>query len=193
MLIIKRNSRPFGFLTIILSLSLIGCNTIPEDALSLRKESLENRVLQTRKYQTLEEKDLLAASAAVLQDLGFNLDESETDLGVIVGSKTRDATDATQIAATIFLSVLQGVAAAYGGGTAGQQPLAVDETQVIRASLVTRPSKSEGSSLVRVTFQRTVWNTDGVISRVEAINEPQIYQDFFSRLNKAIFLEGQKI
>ena len=192
MLIIKQNSRLFSLLAITLSLTLIGCNTIPEDALALRKESLENRALQTRKYQTLEEKDLLSASAAVLQDLGFNLDESETDLGVIVGSKTRDATDATQIAATVFLAVLQGVAAAYGGG-AGQPPPAVDETQVIRASLVTRPSESEGSSLVRVTFQRTVWNTDGVISRVEAINEPQIYQDFFSRLNKAIFLEGQKI
>lgn len=168
-------------LAVLVSAVLTGCKTIPEDALALKADSFANRQLQTRKYDTLDEKNLLSASAAVLQDLGYNLDESETALGVLVGSKSRDATDGGQIAAAIFV-------AALGGGN-----MAIDERQMIRASIVTRPSVDDGSSLVRVTFQRVVWNTDKVVSRIEAINEQQIYVDFFDRLSKSVFLEGQQI
>jgi hypothetical protein len=182
MRIIKPSSKFCTSIILGLLIVVSGCSTgIPKDALALKKDSFESRLLQTRKYQTLDEKNLLSASAAVLQDLGFNLDESETALGVIVGSKTRDATDSGQVAAAVFVALL-------GGGD-----MAIDERQMIRASLVTRPSKDEGSSLVRVTFQRVVWNTHKVVSKIEAINEAEIYQDFFSRLDKAVFLEGQKL
>jgi hypothetical protein len=64
---------------------------IPKEALQITPETLEQRQLQTRRFDTSDEAELLSASAALLQDLGFNLDESETDLGVIVASKDRDA------------------------------------------------------------------------------------------------------
>jgi hypothetical protein len=183
MLITKQSSNLAKIIGVVVLLGavLTGCKSIPENALALKEDSFANRQLQTRKYDTLDEKNLLSASAAVLQDLGYNLDESETALGVLVGSKSRDATDGGQIAAAIFV-------AALGGGN-----MAIDEKQMIRASIVTRPSVDEGSSLVRVTFQRVVWNTDKVVSRIEAINEQQIYIDFFDRLSKAVFLEGQQI
>ena len=155
---------------------------IPKDALQLTQDSLERRQLQSRVYDTKDEAAILAASAAVLQDLGFNLDESETRLGVIVSSKRRDAMEAGQVTGAIVMGLIFGA------------PMTVDKVQRILASLVTRPSGQGGERMtVRITFQRTVWNTEGKVSRVEPIDEPGIYQEFFTRLSKSVFLEAHKI
>jgi hypothetical protein len=163
------------------SILVTGCaQTIPKDALQLSAESFELRQLQTRSFDTADEKELLTAGAGVLQDLGFNIDESETSLGVIVGSKNRDATEAGQVAAAILV-------AALGGGA-----MPIDKDQKIRASLITRPS-GKGKTNLRVTLQRVVWNTQGQISKIQSIEELGIYQEFFNKLSKAVFLEANEI
>jgi hypothetical protein len=153
--------------------------TIPKEALQLSRESLQLRSLQTRKFSTTNESKLLIAAAGVLQDLGYAIDESETSLGVIVGSKDRDATDAGQIAGAVVVAVLFGVATP------------VDQNQKIRASVVTTPV-AKGTKL-RVTFQRVVWNTQGQVSRSESLEDPKLYQGFFEALSKSVFLEAHKI
>lgn len=161
---------------------IAGCQTIPKDALTLSPESLANRQMQTRKYETKDEGEVLAACAGLLQDMGFNIDESETNLGLITASKQRSAKNAGQIAAAVLV-------AALGGGV-----MAVDKEQKMRASVVTRPIGDERNYIaVRVTFQRIVWNTEGKVTKSESIIEPAVYQEFFDKLSKAIFLEGQEI
>ena len=160
-----------------------GCATVPKDALRLEPDSLEKRQLQTRRFDGIAEPDLLAASAGVLQDLGFNLDESESRLGLIVASKQRSAVEAGQVAGAVLLAFL-GVNASW------------DRTQRIRVCLVARPASDEPenrSHFVRVTFQRTVWNTANAITRVEAVEEPGIYEEFFQKLSQSVFLEAHKI
>lgn len=159
-----------------------GCQTIPKDALTLSPESLAERQMQTRKYETKDEAKILAACAGLLQDMGFNIDESETKLGLIASSKMRSAENAGQIAAAVL-------AAALGGGA-----MPVDKEQKMRACVVTRPSGEQESHIaVRVTFQRIVWNTQGQVTKSEAIIDPAVYQEFFDKLSKSIFLEGQEI
>jgi len=160
--------------------------TIPKEALLLSKENLKNRQIQTRRFDT-DEKTLLSASAAVLQDLGFNINESETDLGLIACSKQRDATTASQVVGAILIAALTGAA------------MPVDKEQLIRASLITRPihidetDKSKCQTAVRITFQRVVTNTQGQITRREGINEAEIYQEFFDKLSQSVFLEAHDI
>lgn len=165
-----------------LSFSFAGCasNTIPPEALQLQKDTLADRQLQTRRFDTEDEKALLIAGSAVLQDLGFNLDEIETQLGVLVGSKKRDATDAGQVAGAVAMAFLFG------------SNMAVDKNQLIRASLVTKQSKN-GGYLLRITFQRVVWNNKGGISKSQAIKDNDIYVQFFDKLSKAVFLDAQEI
>lgn len=162
----------------------LGCGgpQVPRAALELSPESLQNRQLQTRRFETEDERALLVVAAGLLQDMGYTIEESETKLGLIVGSKERDATDAGQIAGSVVLSILSGSDVPY------------DAHQQIRASLVTKPSPSSPSqTLLRVTFQRLVWNNRGVLWKREPIHDSAIYVEFFDKLSKAAFLEAQNI
>ncbi len=173
----------------LLSLFLIGVffvsgcqSTLPKDALVMSNESLATRQQQTRKYETKNEGEILSAVAAVLQDMGFNLNESESKLGVISASKKRSAVDAGQQAMAVFIAL-------FGGGATP-----TDKDQTIRASVVTRPlGENAGYTAVRVTFQRMVWNTHGQVTKAECIDDEEIYQGFFDKLSKSIFLEAQEI
>ena len=167
---------------LVVPLGLAACGqSIPKEALQLSPESLEKRQLQTRRFDTRDEASMLSASAQLLQDLGFTLDESETKLGVIVASKDRDATETVQVIRFLVLAVL-GI------------PTPMDENQKIRASLVTRlVNPAQAYVTVRVTFQRIVWNTQGQVSKLEELAEPEIYQGFFDKLSKAVFLEAHQI
>ena len=162
---------------------LAGCaETIPKEALQLSQESLEQRQTQSRRFDTTDEANLLSASAAVLQDLGFNIDESESQLGVLVGSKERDATESGQVAGAVIMAILFGVATP------------IDDEQKIRASIITRQYGEGGKWMtVRVTFQRVVWDTAGNISKSEGLNEPKLYQEFFEKLSKSVFLTAHEI
>ena len=227
---------------------LAGCGPqIPRDALQLSPESLYNRQIQTRRFDTTDKAAMLSAATGVLQDLGFSIEEAEVPLGVLVGSKKRDASSTSQLAGAFIL-------AALGGGS-----VPVDSHQVIRVSMVMRESGSagkssvnlpseadlrsiradmeksvaaslrklhsrevseqvarqaadkalaqlrqdlnsllsvqagSGESVVRVTFQRIIYDTAGGVTRAEQINDPAIYRDFYEKLSKSVFLEAHEI
>jgi hypothetical protein len=177
-------------------IALAGCaTTIPKSALQLTPESLQNRQLQTRRFATTDESAMLSACAGVLQDLGYNIDESESKIGVVVASKQREAVSAGQVTGAIVVAALTGAV------------MPVDKAQTIRASLVTHPILSEQAAeagkpvigmptsemAVRVTFQRVIMNTQNQITKAEQINDPEVYQGFFEKLSQAVFLEGQGI
>ena len=173
-------------LTISTALFLGGCVTLPPNTFAVSPEQMARRQIETRRYDTTKEEDIVVASANVLQDLGFTLENSETKLGVITASKQRDATNGGEIAAAIFIALLGG----------GAMPVSKDQT--IRVSLVVRPiqeaigSAPKESHFVRITFQRIVRRTDNSMY-AETVDDAELYQDFFEKLSKSIFLEAQKI
>ena len=187
-------------------LVLTGCarGGLPAHVLRLTPESLQNRALQTRQYEGISEAELLSASTGVIQDLGFIIDESETNLGLIVGSKNRDADpDAAQRAGQVLVGATTFLLGAIAAIASNDEDVfddifhvpAVDDYQKLWASIVIRPtSKDENKThFVRVTFQRIVWNTDDEVARLQSLDEPEMYQKFFGLLSKSILLEGQEI
>lgn len=166
--------------TLLMASVLPSCETgIPKDALSITAESMARRQLQTRKFDTADEAMLLSAAVGLVQDLGFNVDYTQSRLGLVTASKRRDATDSGQVVAAVMIAAL-----------ARSSP-PIDRDQVFRLSIVTHPTGS-GTAL-RVTVQRVVWDTAGMISRLEFIDDEAVYREFFDKLSKAVFLEAQQI
>lgn len=171
-----------------LCLGIIGCASIPTGFLKPNEGYLEKRQVQMRQYDTSNEEQIVSSVAGVLQDLGFTLDDSETKLGLVSASKKADATSKGQVTGAVLLDIL----AALGGGYSNNAARC-DKSQVVKASVIARPSLDSKRMVVRVTFQRIVWNMSNQISKVENINAPIMYQKFYDSLSKAIFLEAQKI
>lgn len=177
----------------------MGCVEPPRGAesfLELTPQSARNRAMQTRMFETSDEKELLSASAAALQDLGFQLEESVPDVGLLRAAKERGAREYGQ-------EILQGVILVLG--VLGEKTIIipVDVHQQISATLVTRRSETDSSRYsVRVLFHRSVWKGDGNNGdqyippgeqRLEIIDDAEIYQQFFAKLAKSVFLEAHEI
>jgi hypothetical protein len=177
-----------SFFAIFLCLGIVGCATVPTGFLKPSNDYLANRQLQIRQYDTTEQGKIMTSIAGLLQDLGFTLDASETQVGFVAASKKADATSKGQVAAAAFLDVLSALTGTYSNAMAG-----CDKSQIIKASVIMKPSLDGKKTVVRVTFQRIVWNMANQINRIETLKDPKMYQKFYDGLSKAIFLEAQQI
>lgn len=184
--------------SLVLASLVAGCvtHTQPEELFQLKPESAANRAMQTRLFETTNDAELLSASAAVLQDLGFQLEESVREVGFLRATKERSAREYGQDISR-FLVFLLTVPLVFL-----QQPpilLPVDLHQKIAAVLVARPINTEATRQeVRVVFYRVVWRGEGLAGRqsippgeqrMEMLRDPVMYQTFFAKLSKAVFLE----
>ncbi len=172
-------------------LALAGCEVArPTTFFQLAPEAPAHKAAQTRFFETKDQDELLSASAAALQDLGFHVEESVRGLGFLRAAKERSALESDQKIGRVFLFIL----------SLGYVLRPIDLQQQIAATLVARPSDAQGTRHeVRIVFHRVVWKGDGAFERnhvppgeqrMEMIRDPLIYQQFFARLSKAVFLEA---
>lgn len=167
------------------------CAQTPRDAFRLSETATATREVQTRVYEDVLEIQVLSASSAVLQDLGYVIDEIEKPLGVISASKRADARNDLQTLGTLAADATQCVLTFMLGCT-GNRFRESDAVQDIRLTLVARPARNaERTLIVRVTMQRIVWNRDDRLSRQQTISDEQAYRAFFAELDKSVFLERE--
>ena len=98
---------------------------------------------------------------------------------LIVASKDRTAVEGGQVAGKVMMAIVF------------RADVPIDRNQKFRASVVTHPSGNEIA--VRVTFQRIVWNDRNEVSKLELLDDPKMYQEFFEKLSQAVFLEAHQI
>jgi len=167
-----------------LALLALGCATsIPKNALVLNRTPLEGRQLETRRFVGVEESKLVAGVAGALQNMGYTVEQSDTTLGLVVGSKKRAAKSSRQNDPPIMGSLL------------GSRANPAEKEQLVRASVTVRPQPTgqPNHQLVRITLQRVVWNVRNEVTARERIVDPQVYFDFFEKLSKAVSSEAQAI
>jgi len=183
-------------LTAGLLFALAGCNSVPADALKLGPAPMANRNMQTRTFDDIKEPELLAASAGVLQDLGFTLDEGDSKLGLVSASRSLTSRRslnggevAKDIAWAVLLPTIRIPYMLYDAATGVKEPQVVRVSLVASATAGTAPAAS-----VRVTAQRVVYKDERhtKVTAVEPLNDPKFYEEFFNRLSKSAFLEKQK-
>jgi hypothetical protein len=196
---------------LIASLCGAGCagggKTTPHELFVLTLDSAANKAMQTRQFETPSSDELLSASAALLQDLGFQVTESNRDLGFLRAAKERSAREYGQEVRRDVIAFLTGaltIASAVFGNTQSLVYLMpVDLHQQINASLIAQPLQDDDKRQeVRIVFYRLVWKGEGLSGsqsippgeqKMEMIRDAEIYQQFFARLSKAVFLEAHKI
>ena len=164
----------------------IFCLALPVSAKKRQSEDiitpmsqLEKRQFQTRSYETADKPLVMKAMLNVLQDEGFIVYNANPLLGFIYGVKDFDTSDPN-----IDISKEFGLSKArlnYNG---------VKVATIETTANVTEYGKS---MRVRVNFKRKLLNVYGNAQFIDDVNNEKYYQDFFSKVDKAIFLQKQKI
>lgn len=178
---LKSRARPIG---VVMALILLAaCAPTASEFLTLPEDSLAQRRLQTRYFDTHDEARLLAACTAILQDMGFQIDEASPRLGVLLASKMRDANrlrpEARLAAVVLSLGLLSS--------------LAVDQPARIEVGIVTRRVEAGMERTgVRAIFRQTNLPPNGQRGMSQTITEPEIYTQFFDHLSKALLLEARE-
>lgn len=159
---------------------------IPKEALLLTEENPARRRLQSRRFDTKDEKALLAATSAVLKGLGFTIDQESAQLGLIAGSKKEDPHDFGGMATSAAVAVIT---------SALSVPTTVpySKERLVRASVATIRTENGAGTTVRLTLQLVIWNTEGKVAKSELLEAPAVYREFFDRLAKAAALEAHEL
>ena len=167
---------------------LCGCATdaVPKDALRLPESTLEVRSAQTRKLEAPSETAILTATVAVLQDMEFNIDRIERPLGVISASKVSDADDSGEKFGLMLLDIFCG---AGGGGGCDNSATAKDEQRLVLTMVVLPSLENSEIFTVRVTLQRIIFDKADRVKIMERITAPEIYQEVFDNLRRALYIE----
>jgi len=85
-------SRSLQLLALLSALTLGGCaTTTPANVIGAGTQ-LETRQIQTRQYDTLDKPMTMRSVIATLQDLGFTIDQADTELGTITATRLHEYT-----------------------------------------------------------------------------------------------------
>lgn len=160
------------------TLALAGCQATPAQqiaALTPTGAGTAARARQSRRFETSDRALMLQAALGALQDLGFTIDESNAETGVIVGSKTAGA----QIRAQVTVRAAPSAPGASASSASGSAP--------------SPAPGSAPSSIVRATFQRYRPRPGAMLAVGETLDDPLLYQGFFERVAQSAFLTAQEI
>jgi len=162
------------------ALLLAGCANIPNDLMKPCAETLKMRAAQSHSFNVSSDKQLMRASVSVLQDMGYTIKESCTEYGVLTATKEASAVSTGQVIGAVALTILCGDAPP------------IDKTQYITATMVVLDKSEDGQAIARVTFQRVIVRTDNSYY-TQVITDQNVYQEFYEKLDKALFLEVNRI
>lgn len=154
--------------------------------MKIETSTAQERQLQIKRFNTVDNNKILLSSIATLQDLGFNIDEINKDFGLISASKTRDARETSTQVGIVFLALLSPSAAI----SASRQS---DNIQEIKVSVIISTNEKNKITFVRLTAQRIMKNQEGAVNEVETIKDKEIYQQFYEKLSKSVFLEANEL
>ena len=160
-------------LSLISFLFLAGCVTTGAGP---QKTQLQIREFQTRSYETKDTKMVMKSLLNVLQDDGFIVKNANVELGLLTATKEVDVENKGE---AFLMAFLAGRDARW------------KKNSVIECSA--NVSEFGTQTRVRVNFQLKVMNNRNEVMGVQQVEDPNYYQEFFSKVDKGIFIEKEKL
>jgi len=143
------------------------------------KTQLEVREFQTYTFDTADSKLVMKAMFNALQDDGYVVRNAVIELGLITASKEID------LAPGRYTDNI-------GGGVFGWQ-LAPAFAKLEVNDFTGNVTELGEQTRIRISFQRKVLDSHGQIIEVQPIEDPVFYRDFFSRVDKSVYLQKEHL
>jgi len=167
-----------------------GCTAQPKPP---PETQLEVREYQTRTFDTPDTKLVLKAMFNVLQDDGYVVKNAVVDLGLITAVKEIDLAPGRSGPSGLGVGgIVLGGGHGGGGiiiGPGGAPPYRKSEVRDFTGNV----SEFGNQTKVRVSFQTKVLDNRGGVVEVQPIEDPTFYQSFFSRMDKSLYLQKEKL
>lgn len=174
------------FLFIIIAMFCLFGTFVPAKASLLKREvakapktQLEKRQCQTRTYEGTDKALIMKAMLNVLQDEGYIVNNANPLLGFISGVKEFDVTDKS-----IDIQKEFGIS---------KNSLNMKGIRVATIEATANVTEYGKEMKVRINFKRKLLNAYGNAQIINEIDDEKYYQDFFAKIDKAIFIQKQKI
>jgi glucose/arabinose dehydrogenase len=160
----------------------------------LNPTSAADRESQTRHFPGTDVDLVLEASAAVLQDMGYSIRGGDRGAGLLFAQKTAPVesagtghaiAEAGLVTVTVLASLL------VGQDMVMDLPEQVSQ-RVYITLLVSAAAETQGSVRVRLSIDRDMTYDNGQVI-ADHTELPRVNEDFFSKLGKSVFLEGESL
>ncbi len=151
---------------------LVGCSTFSPPP---QKTQLEIRQMQTFVFDISDFNLVMKAMLNVLQDDGYIVKNVQLNLGFLTATKEVD---------------VESPGARLWGGSF-LNPDRWLKMNVLSAT--SNVSEFGSKTKVRVNFQIKKVDNYGAVMGVYQVQDPEFYQDFFSKVSKSIFIQEEKI
>lgn len=178
-------------LTIVLLVITTACTTIrfPELARTPQTQ-LQTREFQTREFDTNDVKLVMKAMLNVLQDDGFVVKNAVTDLGLLTATKEIQINDKSA-SNRYWTDALEIVFDTRGSSSRNRTTQDSRYNKFKQVEVSVNVSELGKRCKVRANFQAKILDNTGNPVEVSPIDDPKFYQDFFSKVDKGIFLQRQ--
>jgi hypothetical protein len=136
------------------------------------------RSIQSRVFDTTDKLKILDAAVAAMQDLYFNIDVLDEDLGVVSGKRLFHEDD-KPVADPTYYSYRTDELIIFNTNFRTWGPVNYRH-DLTRMTVTVRP-KEKTRSLVRASVQYAI----------RSVEDPEMYQQLFKTLEQSLFLAGQ--
>ncbi len=137
------------------------------------------RSIQTRVFDTTDKTKVMRATIATMQDLFFDVDVLDEELGVVSGKKWLSLNNAWSDHPTYYQYKTDELII-FNTNFRSWGPFRY-RNDLARITVTVRP-KEKTRSLVRASIQYNI----------RAIEDPEVYQAFFKTLGQSLFLSAEK-
>jgi hypothetical protein len=141
-----------------------------------QRTQLEMREIQTRSYPSKDIKMVMKAVINALQDEGFVIRNADKELGFISASRELDVEDRAEV---VFSTIFGGDVPRYKKSS--QMEASVNVSEFGR------------DTRVRVIFQTKILDNYGAPLTSHQVSDPFFYQNFFSKMDKSLFIEKEQL
>ena len=139
---------------------------------------LQKRKLQTREYEAVEKTRVLEVAVQVLQDDGFVISNANTELGLLSASKDLHKREVDDT----------GTAFVKGMFSMGYSNISSDEFSAFETNLTVTQFGEKVRARMAARLSRT--STNGKM-QYEQVMDARFYQEFFTQLEKGIFIDQE--